>query len=168
MLKSGWSWFVRWFLSLPVLFPSLGRTIPSAPITIGKTVTLRLYKVISSLTWLNFLTLFLFSLIFTLWFDETVKSTSFLVVNYQWPEFCDFFVSQNQWKLYASHSPRWILIIIIIIIITFRVQDFHTAFVAFSRTVMIAIITDVNSYFGCILSTTLIVTYYESVYCLSH
>ena len=93
-------------------------TVSNAPI--GISFTLMFHSFFSSPARSKYLSLFLFSLIFTLWSAGTTKSSILLVLFYflliitrygLLTEIrCDLFVSQNLKAFWASHFPGQILV----------------------------------------------------------
>ena len=103
---------VIWMLSTcSLIFNPLG-IVPSAPTTIGITVTFMFHSFFSSLVRFKNLSLFLISFIFSLWYAHTVKSTIQQVLLFGWisqslviwPRLGDPFVFQNPWEHCPSHS----------------------------------------------------------------
>ena len=95
-------------------------TVPSAPITIGITVTFMFHIFFSSLAKFKYLLFFSLSFNFSLWSAETAKSPTrqflflffFFLVSLGlvvWSTSGDPFVSRNSRANSASHSPREIL-----------------------------------------------------------
>ena len=87
---------------------------PSTPTTIGIAVTFIFHSIFSSLARSKYLSLFSFSLIFTLWSAGMAKSTIRLVLfifNYHfWPGLGDLFVPLTTREFCGSHSPGEILV----------------------------------------------------------
>ena len=99
---------------------NLWATVPSAPITIGITVTFMFHSFFSSLARFRYLFLFSLSFSFTLWSTRTAKSVIRQVYFFPplfllslglviWPILGDPLVSQNPREVRASHSPGGIL-----------------------------------------------------------
>ena len=81
------NWSVVWMIKIfPLISNSSSHssrplgTVPSTPITIGITVTFMFHSLFSSLTRSKYLSVFSFSLIYTLWSAGTTKSTWWQVI----------------------------------------------------------------------------------------
>ena len=103
-------WCVVSFSISPCLLSKPLGIVPSAPTSIGITVTYVFHSFFSSQAKSKYLCVFLLSFIFTLWFIETAKSTRwqvfFLLINSR-----SDFLDKNGWSVYISKS-QWILCLI--------------------------------------------------------